>query len=506
MTTPTTPLWEQSPNGESKPQSNVMEMSLREAMQKYDLVEVIGHEAIIMAERSPDMRELGSSSPSPFTSFVRQEYNSELRGLRGFKKYDEMRKGDGTVRGTMRQIKTPILGARWFVEAASEGKADQNAADFVWWNLNEAMSISFSQVVYEALLMLDFGYYMFEKVWQEGRWNNRNVLFWQKLAPRHPMDVVEGGWEFDANGGPAKVHMYNPDMHSADPIPIKIAKLLVFTFDREAGNIEGISVLRSAYKHWYYKEQLYKIDAIQKERHGIGVPIIILPPNFTADDRLLAQEMGRNIRTNEMAHLVLPPNWQFMFAKLEGQPVDALKSAEHHDLQIQKNIMAPFLDKPVSSDQMGTFNSACRFIADNIADTLNKYAIPQLIGYNFMRVGVPKLRATNIGSKVDLRTLSFALRNFAGANMIQPDDRLEKYLRDISDLPPQDVATRRIIITPQAAGGLDVPPEGGAIVNRQTAVPAVPVSGLPRQSTAAGMRQAQTAGNNGQAGLDRSGG
>jgi len=414
-----------------------------------------------------------------------------------------MRKGDGTVRGTLRQVKTPILGARWFVDAASETTRDQNAADFVWWNLTKAMTIPFGQIIQECLLMLEFGYYMFEKVWTEDRWNNKDVLRWQKLAPRHPTDVVEGGWKFDKNGGPLAVLMENPDMFTADPIKITIDKLLVFTFDKEAGNIEGISLLRSAYKHWYYKEQLYKIDAIQKERHGIGVPCIKLPPNFTPADRALAQDMGRNLRTNEMAHVVLPPAWDIMFLKLEGQPVDALKSAAHHDLQIQKNIMAPFLDKPVGADEMGTFNAACRFIADIIADTFNKYAIPQLIAYNFERVGVPQLRATNIGSKVDLRTLSFALRNFAGANMIQPDDRLEKYLRDISDLPPQDLKTRRIIITPQAAGGLDVPqaqPAGGA------ARPTVPIPGPPRQSTAAGMQQGVNPGNNGRVGIDQSGG
>jgi hypothetical protein len=487
------PLWDEDPTPESK----VKSVTLTEVLEQNDLIDVQSDDNayIVVAPKqladtaTVDMRELGAGSPSPFTTYLRSEYNWELAGRHGLLKYDEMRKSDGTVRGTLRQVKTPILGARWFVDAASESKRDQNAADFVWWNLQDALSLPFGQIIQECLLMLDFGYYMFEKVWAQGRWNNRDVLYWKKLAPRHPIDVE--GWEYDKNGGPNKAFMANPNPYIAEAVPINIDKLLVFSFDKEAGNLEGFSVLRSAFSHYYYKTMLYKIDAIQKERHGIGVPVIKLPPNFSADDKTLAQNMGRNLRTNETAHLVLPPNWEVFFAELHGNPVDALKSAEHHDLQIQKNIMAPFLDKPVNADVMGTFHAACRFIAEIIADTFNKYAIPQLIGYNFERVGTPKLRATNIGSKTDLRTLSFALRNFIGAGALKPDDRLEAYIRDIADLPPVDPSTTREVATPQAA--------------KPPVPPSVPRVGMPRQAVASNMQQAHTPGNNGRVGNDQSG-
>jgi hypothetical protein len=499
------PVVPESAGSESK-----ASITLREVLDKNDVIQVLDNDVIIVAPKkfaeTVSMRELGTASVSPFTSNLRSEYNWELQGLQGLLNYDKMRKNDGTVRGTLRQIKTPVLQARWFVEPASESTRDQNAAAFLTWCLEEALSMPFGQLIQECLLMLEFGYYMFEKVWGEGVWNNRNVMYWKKLAPRHPVDVID--WEYDKNGGPNGVLFTPPDnLYNVDPIPIPIKKLLVFSFDKEAGNIEGISVLRSAYKHWYYKEQLYKIDAIQKERHGIGVPIIQLPPNFSPEDKVLAQEMGRNVRTNESANIVLPPNWIFTFAELHGNPVDALASAQHHDLQIQKNIMAPFLDNPATSDQMATFNAACRFIADMIADTFNKYAIPQLIAYNFSRVGTPKLRVTNIGSKTDLRTLSFALRNFVGAGLITPDERLENYLRDMSDLPAADPKTARSIAAPQLVQAqpkqVTIDANGNPVQVPST--PSIPVPGLPRQSTAAGNQQGQNAGNNARVGNDQSG-
>jgi hypothetical protein len=424
-------------------------------------VQDLGHQ---MVERSKQLAaredgsrligELGSTSPSPFTSWTRIEHNPKLRGKEGLREYDRMRRSDATVRGTLRLAKTPILAARWYMEPASESTRDQNVADFIWKNLTKWMSMSWPQFLTEALLMLDFGYYCFEKVFEFGDLvtsdpDAQGKMVWQKLAPRHPLDIIS--WHYDANGGPAYAMMMPPAMSiTAEPVPIDIEKLLVFTFDKEAGDLEGMSLLRSAWKHYYYKENLYKIDAIQKERHGIGVPIITLPPNFNVSDRNLADQIGRNLRTNEKAHVVLPPNWTILFAKLEGQHVDALKSAEHHDLQIQKNILAAFLNGDTGNgDLPEAFLKSTRFIADIVIDIINKHAVPQLVDFNWSRVGYPQLKARRIGENTDWRTWSFALRNLIGAGVIQPDDRLEEHTRDEMDLPKKDESTVRVVATPQ---------------------------------------------------------
>ena len=322
------------------------------------------------------------------------------------------------------------------------------------------------------------------------------------------MDVKE--WEFDKNGGPKGVWVYVDEdgKYGYDERFIPIDKLLVFTFDREAGDIMGISVLRSAYKHWYYKEQLYKIDAIQKERHGIGVPVIQLPVGFKEEDRRLAEDMGRNLRTNERAHIVLPPNWSLVFAKLEGNPVNAMESIEHHNAQIRENILATFLGESSATkeEDQTMFLKATRFVADVVCETFNVYGIPKLMKYNFERTGTPRLKARRIGEQADWRTISFALRNLAGAGFLRPDDRLEDWLRDEMDLPRADIATTRVVNTPQAGqappptvpnatpGTQGAPQPGqGTNMNKN-------IVGMPRQSpvTPVGVPSAG-------AGVDRSG-
>jgi hypothetical protein len=500
-------------------------MRLSEVMAANDIVQTTESALIVVPRRDRggpvqladssdvDLRELGSTGVNAFTGWLHREYNPLMQGQQGLRIFNEMRRSDGTIRGSLRLMKMPILAARWFIEPASDSALDKKVANFIWWNLTKGMTTSFPQFVTEALLMLDFGFYMFEKVFRidDPRPQARGKVTWKKLAPRHPLDLNE--WLWDANGGPAGVSVVGMDGKDVD---IPISKMLVFTFEKEAGDMCGMSVLRSAYKPWFYKQQLEKIDAIQKERHGIGVPVIKLPPNFNADDLRLAQSMGRNIRTNEMAHIVLPPNWEIMFAKLEGQPVNALESIDHHNGEIHKNVLASFMDRQgtMKDDDFSLFLKSTRYVADIITDIVNKHLIPELVDLNWSRLpnGYPELRARRIGEYADWRTQSFAIRNLVGSNIIRPDDALEDQLREEMDLPAVDEATVRITETPQDPNSEpdddqdpnapDKPdPKASTPASPQVKPPGPPRVGPPRQTPTPSVTTPR-----GNSGGDRSGG
>jgi len=454
----------------------------------YDPIGVSGGALIVTQKyvEKPPTGEIGAAAVSGTTTYsrlIREDYNPELRGIRGLRVYEQMRKSDGQIRGTLNLVKTPVVAARWYMDPASDKLRDKKIAEFCWNCLTKWQTVSWPQQLREALLMLDFGYYMFEKVWVPSPAGDGKYV-WGKLAPRHPLDVYR--WDFDLHGGPQTLWIYGPQLYQ--PVDIDISKLLVFTFEKESGNIQGTSVLRTAYKHWFYKDNLYKIDAIQKERHGIGIPVIHLPPNFSEADRKLADEMGRNLRTNEKAHIILPPNWDIIMLKMEGQPVDIMRSIEHHDMEIAKNILAPFLDMTrggtaVTADQE-LFLKSVRFVADQVADVFNSYGIPQLVQYNFGAniIDFPKLKCRRLGDTIDWRTISFALRNLIGAGIIEPDDPLETWSREEMDLPRKDVATKRMVTAPQ--------------------LPGAPAPELPRQSQAGNMNKGLPGKN---AGADNSG-
>lgn len=439
-------------------------MSLAEAFDKYDVVSVDEkYGTMVLAERRVNQAfprfaeadqsttELGSASPSPWTSWTREEHVPELRDRQGLTKFYRMKRSDGVIRGAMRALKTPLLSGHWYIKPATTDKRDVKIAKFVQRNIFHELNVSFPVLLHDILLCLDYGYMPFEIVWNEPELvGGKFVQKIRKVAPRHPMDVQE--WHYDSHGGPDGISMEPAIGNPLEPgVFIPIERLAIFTPEPEAGDLSGVSVMRSMYKHWYYKETMYKIDAVQKERHGIGIPVIKLPAGYSPDDKKMAQELGRNMRTNEKAHVVLPPNWEFFFAKIEGNAVDCLKSIDHHDTAIMANVLTGWLKEAnAKEDMLDMFMKSTRYIAAVVVDVFNRFIIKKLVYANYT-LGpdrdCPALVCRRIGEWQDLRTQSFTIRNLVGAGVIEPDVPLEEAMRDELDMPPKDAATARKMIT-----------------------------------------------------------
>ena len=436
-------------------------IALAEVLDTYEVISAGAGESpyLVVSDRGYGLAEtvevgpeLGSSSPSPWTSWTREEHNPKLRDQMGITEYYRMKRIDGIIRGMLREFKTPVLAANWRVEPGGKSNRDKNAAEFIQDNLFEGLNVSWGNLLEDILLMCDYGHMIFEKVYEL---DSDGKIRLRKLGPRHPADVLE--WVYDSNGGPDGVRMVANDIQGEpNGIYIPIKKLVIFSLEPEAGDLRGLSILRSAYMHYYYKQTLYKIDAIQKERHGIGIPVIKLPPGWSPADKKVAEQLGRNLRTNDRAHVVLPPNWELLFAKVEGQMVDCMKSIDHHNQMIMANVLAPFMTEAKQTKEgLLTFLKATRYVADRVADTFNHHCIRDLVDYNWARVKYPKLRARRIGEEEDQRTMSFTLRNYVGAGLIIPDEKTEAFLREEMDMPEADMESRRETkaLAPQRTAG-----------------------------------------------------
>jgi hypothetical protein len=387
----------------------------------------------------PNYTELGASGSTFFAGFPTSEYNPHLMGKLAIEVYDKMKRSDPQVRASMRIVKAPLISAEWYMEPASDSAEDKKIAEFVWWNFN-SLNRTFEQVLSEAMFMLDYGYYVFEKVFEPTTWQGEFHVRWKKFAPRHPRTIEE--WILDSNGGIEAV-MHNRANVGRSDVRIPIEKLLIFTIDEEGGNPEGLSLLRSAYESWYFKRNFYKVDGIQKERHGIGIPDVEVPPNATPKDKALARQMARNLRTNDKAYILRPPGFKVGFLELKGQPVDALESAVHHGVMITMNVLAQFLalgtsdtgSRAISEAHQDMFTRALKFVANLLAGVFNQYAIRQLVDYNFTVVEYPKLKVRKLGDEVVWRTLAVAIRNLVESGVVTPDPLLEAWIRQSMDMP-----------------------------------------------------------------------
>jgi hypothetical protein len=402
--------------------------------------------------------ESGSSVPTVIREVVPELSNAFARTA----VYAKMMT-DSSVDVSMRLYKTPILGAEFFMEPYSDNPQDLEVSEFVWANLAEGMSSPFLNSLEDILGMYEDGYSVLEKVYEEREWapkrknaNTRNFIMLKKLAPRPATTIKE--IKYDDNGGPEEViqNAIRSDQ-SVDEIELPIDKIMIFTFNRKGGDLTGKSLLRTAYSHWYYMTHLYKIDAIQKERHGIGVPRGKLLPGYSPADKEVLRNLLRNIRTNEEAFILQTPNVEVDFAKPEGEMVDVLGSANHHNIMILMNVMGQFLalgaatpggGRATAATQTDMFMKSLKYVANQIAACVNMYLIPELVVWNFPTKNFPRLAVRNIGETRDLQMFAAALANLYAQQVVTGDPDTEAWVRRVFDMPGKSGEAQPIAAEP----------------------------------------------------------
>jgi hypothetical protein len=389
--------------------------------------------------------EMGSANTLPIRDLVPELSTRRLQ----IQTWDTMSRTDAVCKVSLNAAKVPILGADIYIDPMGD---DQNAVDvgeFVSWNLFEAMSVPWHVTLVKVLKMYQHGSSILEPVYENREWspsrkmaNRRMYTTIRKLGYRPALTIEK--IETDDNGGPVEIVQRALDKNNkAKEVRIPIEKAIIFSMG-DSDDLMGESILRTAYQHWFYKTHMYKVDAIQKERHGIGIPKGKLQPGYTSEDKRILSQLLRNIRTNERAYMTLPPGYDVEMMKLEGQLVNVLESANHHDVLILLNVMAEFMmlgletsggGRATSGAQLDLFYKSEWFIANFVCACFNQWLIPKLVRYNFETDVIPQMKVRNIGQSRDLQQFAAALSNMVSENIITPDTETEDWARRVFDAP-----------------------------------------------------------------------
>lgn len=382
--------------------------------------------------------ELGDSGISIIHGVISEEYNSKLSGTTGIKIYDQMRRSDGTVRAALLACTLPIRRAEYFVQPAGEKKQHKDVADFVDKALREYMDISWDNFLRQALLMCAFGVMPFEKVYGIRQAAGKDYVVITKMAPRMPVSVQS--WELtDGTFG------IQQQLQTGGIAEIPGSKLLIFVNEKEGDNWWGMSMLRPAYKHWYFKDTFYKIDAVAFERQGLGVPLIEMPEGYTTNDEANARKAAEHLRASEYAYMLLPPGYKASMMNMgAGSTRDPHASIQHHNREILKSVLAQFLElgadrgsgsRAVSEDHRNLFMKAMETIANNIIDEINKNLIPELVDLNFNDIEeYPKLSYSGISDE-DVKAIADAYSTLTSSKAVTPTEDDEQYFRALLGLP-----------------------------------------------------------------------
>ena len=380
--------------------------------------------------------------------------------------YGRMMREDARVASVFRAVELPIRRTPWRIRPNGarpevvkhvstclglpiEGADDDDPTPRVRGNFSWARHLQ------QALRYLRFGHAVFEIVYRYDEAEQRHYL--RKLAPRPQSSIAywnvdrDGGlisiqqWPAGTFGGPGMVVMAPSEMGR----PISVDRLVVYTHDMDPGVWVGNSLLRPAYKHWVWKDELMRIEAAAARRHGIGVPWMKANEDESEDETRMDEilDIASNYGGGESAGLALTAGEEFGIASPTGTPMDPRRAIEYHDHAMALVVLAHFLNLEgkggsyaLADVQAGTFDQSVQTVAEDVREITQAFVVEDIVTRNWgADEPVPLLVFDKIGKDI----MAAALQMLVAAGLLTPDARLEQFLRSAAGLPGSDPETER---------------------------------------------------------------
>lgn len=453
-----------------------------------------------------------------------EELNNELRHPHGHRIYDRMYRTDGDVRQVVQIVLNPIIAGTWTVNpygGKESSKEDQAIAKDVEWMLFEGMRPGLRGHLRQSLpVLLRSGFVPFEKWWSTTTYNGKSVIV-PSTGLRIPRTIDK--WEENTDGSLRRIRQFLVTNKAAvtgrEGTPIQgsgpatdyfvwydAQDLVYYVIGDEGDNWEGVSLLRPAYKHWYLKDKIERIDAVAQEREALGVPICY-PPLGASDTQLDAMEQVlANMRSNDQGYIVAPgpkasagapegQGWLIEVIGYErtGSGRDPMPSLEYHTQKIAAAFISEFLRlghgqsgaRATAQVQVDPFLVSVEAITSIVEDVINDQIVAPFVAYNYPNAeNLPELRMSQVDSTSLTQLADFVLK-LTQVGALIPDDDLEAYLRERADLPPVDPTAsrkntddlRKAAVTGGGPGGGDPNAPNGSTKPGQGGVPAKPGSG-----------------------------
>lgn len=411
-----------------------------------------------------DGEPLGRSGRAHFNGLLElDELNFDLAGILGLQRYDEMYFSDPDIRRLVLMSWSPVQAGTWDIEPYGGDEAtaqDLEAAELVKWALWEAMSPNIVRH-FETVgpVLLRSGFCPFEKLWMSAEWKGRKRIVPRKLDYRMPRTIYN--WFQDDFGDLTSIVQLLP---AARPARIPAEDLVYYRINAEGDNWMGRSLLRAAYKPWFLKDRLEKIDAIGQERKAVGLPVAYPPSNADDDQRSTVETILANVHINEAGYIVMPgPSQQFKPDAPDAWFVDVVRfdsssgtgiqeSLKYHRDAIASSFLGDFMQlghhqvgaRATAEVQEDPFLTVVRALGIGIvANTINEQLVKEIAAYNFPNLeGFPRL-TLSLHDEASLSELAEFTSRLVDRGVMQADPELEDYLRDRADLPPANKEIRQ---------------------------------------------------------------
>lgn len=403
--------------------------------------------------------------PAGSGSIFFEEFLHELRGTKGVQAYTEMADNDATVGAILFAIEMLMRQCEFHIEPGGESAKDKECAEFVESCMDD-MERTWADTLSEILSFLTYGWSYHEIVYKRrvGKTtspitNSKHadgLIGWRKL-PIRSQDTLYG-WEYKDDTDDL-IGMTQVPPPSYRKVTIPIEKALHFRTRSRKDNPEGRSILRTAYRAYYFKKRLEEIEGYGMERDLAGFPVLYGPEGldlWDESDQEMAQALAQaemivsSIRRDAREGLVLPGGengWKLeLVSSGSRRQFDTNAIIDRYDKRIATSVLADFVmlgqnavgSFALADTKTQIFALAIGTYLDVICEVFNNQAIPRLIDINgdhFKGISdYPKMVHGDIEEK-DLTQFATYIKEMVGVGVLVPDEELEKEIRRIGGLP-----------------------------------------------------------------------
>ena len=421
--------------------------------------------------------ELGySGANTRFGQIRADEFQNELKGKQGIRKYREMRDNDATIGAVMYATEQILRDVPRIVEPSD--KKNEKAVEMAKWleTVFDDMEHTLDDHISEALSSLTFGFAVFEPVYKirggpkfvdpkrkskhsDGHYGIR------KLASRAQWTI--DSFKVDEKTG--EILGVNQERSALTSNFIPKNKLVHYRTTTTNNDPSGRSILRNAFKSYVYLNTMQVTEGIAVERELNGIPIIRIPSDYLADDatedqvaiRKMAERIGRDLKFNEQGSIVLPSDvWVVedkatthrlvdveLIASNGNRNIDIDPIIRRYQHDIARSVMAEFLmlgssttgSYALSKSKTDIFLRSVESYINTIYDVLNEQIVKPLWELNGFDIELmPTLKAGDVAPH-DLDALGSYLRNLNGAdiNLTEQVDIIDALLAN-AELPLLD--------------------------------------------------------------------
>ena len=439
--------------------------------------------------REPPLAEAGATGLKEFHGRIQEEWLPQLTGSKAVQLYREMADNDASISAAMYLLEMLVRQVEWTVASPHSSSTAEAAAEFVE-SCRGDMTHTWTDFISEVMTMCVFGWSYFEINYKYRRGENENRFFrskysdgmvgWRSLAIRSQESLER--WEFSDDGDILGMYQRPAPRYNLRYIPIE--KALLFRTRSHKNNPEGRSLLRGAYKSYYYLKRIQSIEAIGVERDLAGLPVMTVPaeimhPNASAAQKAIRtnmENMVQKIKRDAYEGVVLPAE-----TSLDGTPtgyrLSLLSSGGRRPIDVdaiikryESRIMMSFLAEMLllGQDSVGSWaladaktnilSMSINALLDAVTDVINREAIAKLCQYNgIAEEDWPTLERGDMETP-DLQQLGSFITATTGAGALVPDESLEQHLRQVAGLPTKDSEAPSVLELPDdMMGQFDFP-------------------------------------------------